>query len=381
MKIAFICGSLEPGCDGVGDYVRILASEIVRLGHQASVLAIHDPYLNLQYSGIQSAGSGGIPVLRVPSRLSTKKRFEQACQWIDDFAPDWISIQFVPYAFHWKGLPFAANRYFKKMAENKHVHIMFHEMWVDGTTRGWRSKMTSALQKVLIERMLRSLRPAAVHTHIPLYRLRLKKLGCAGAKPLMLFSNIEAACSSKKNKDNDIFRIGIFSQVANSATMISFLSSLGKHLLDHHVHSEVLLVGGQTGKMVKLAEEISSLVHYNNKVRCTGFLPAKELSEALQTCTLGLTPVPRHLLGKSGSVMAFLAHGVPVAAPNVQELFDDDNIGFFTHELRSSIVLEPDMNQIHRCTEAAIKARAYIQPDKIARTLLADLSSMWECSN
>ena len=49
MKIAFLCGSLEPGFDGVGDYVRMLASEVIVQGHQAVIVAINDTHLKKEY--------------------------------------------------------------------------------------------------------------------------------------------------------------------------------------------------------------------------------------------------------------------------------------------------------------------------------------------
>ena len=41
MKLIFICGSLEPGRDGVGDYTRRLAGELIRQGHQIAIIALN----------------------------------------------------------------------------------------------------------------------------------------------------------------------------------------------------------------------------------------------------------------------------------------------------------------------------------------------------
>src|SRR4030095_903714 len=105
MKIAFLCGSLEPGCDGVGDYVRRLASEIILQGHTPILVAINDLHIISEYNGFQSIANADIAVCRIPSCLSIKERFKLAKKRINAFAPDWLSIQFVPYAFHSKGLP------------------------------------------------------------------------------------------------------------------------------------------------------------------------------------------------------------------------------------------------------------------------------------
>jgi hypothetical protein len=40
MRIVFLCFSLEPGRDGVGDYTRALAGELIRPGHEVCAVAM-----------------------------------------------------------------------------------------------------------------------------------------------------------------------------------------------------------------------------------------------------------------------------------------------------------------------------------------------------
>ena len=42
MKFAFICGSLEPGRNGVGDYTRRLAGELAAQGHECLLVSLND---------------------------------------------------------------------------------------------------------------------------------------------------------------------------------------------------------------------------------------------------------------------------------------------------------------------------------------------------
>jgi hypothetical protein len=53
MKIIFLCGSLEPGCDGVGDYTRRLAGELIKQGHHIAAVALNDQYLQEEFTGMQ----------------------------------------------------------------------------------------------------------------------------------------------------------------------------------------------------------------------------------------------------------------------------------------------------------------------------------------
>lgn len=45
MKLLFLCTSLEPGRDGVGDYVRLLAEACIEAGHECRLLALNDEHL------------------------------------------------------------------------------------------------------------------------------------------------------------------------------------------------------------------------------------------------------------------------------------------------------------------------------------------------
>jgi hypothetical protein len=46
LKILFLCGSLEPGRDGVGDCVKNVAGELRIQGHQAAAIALNDGFIN-----------------------------------------------------------------------------------------------------------------------------------------------------------------------------------------------------------------------------------------------------------------------------------------------------------------------------------------------
>src|ERR1700730_16908643 len=125
MKIIFICGSLEPGRDGVGDYTRRLAGKLILLGHDAAAVALNDPHIQDELAGTQPVDGVTVPVLRMPSAMDAKLRFQRVKEWIEPFRPGWISLQFVPYAFHPKGLPLLLGKRLKGLlVKGRLVHIM-----------------------------------------------------------------------------------------------------------------------------------------------------------------------------------------------------------------------------------------------------------------
>jgi glycosyltransferase involved in cell wall biosynthesis len=373
MKIVFLCGSLELGHDGVGDYTRRLAIELIRQGHNASVVALSDQYLAQKFKGKQYFEDVNLQVLRIPSKWSVKERFSIAKDWIDEFDPEWISLQYVIFSFAPSGLPFFINKYLKKLSNGRYLHIMFHEIWVGiDKTHLFKSFIKYVLQRVIIRQMIKLLRPTVIHTHLPLYQIKLESLGLQVSN-LPLFSNIDVNAICQNSNENNVLRIGFFSQAEISESIAAFLENLGKQANFYRLKLEVILIGGTEAQMKKVEEQVEMLHGYRNKVKYTGYLNPKELSKVLHSCTLGMTPVPRHALGKSGSVAAFIAHGIPIAAPNVHPGYIPTMIGFFSKELISTILLEPDYQKLQELKMKLIRVKDGIQLSSIAHKFISDL--------
>ena len=100
MKITFICASLEPGRDGVGDYVRRLACEIIKQGHKAEAVALNDPYVALIKKDIQWLHKIGLPVFRIAASLNSADRYYYLHKRLETFDPDMVSLQYVGFGFN-----------------------------------------------------------------------------------------------------------------------------------------------------------------------------------------------------------------------------------------------------------------------------------------
>ena len=188
MRIAFICGSIEPGRDGVGDYTRRLAVECIRQGHECRIVALNDK----RSAGCETQECDGVQIdcLRLPGSLPWKERFEQAREFLSAFDPDWISLQFVPYGFHPKGIPWRLICGLKAVIAGKPLQIMFHELWIGfGAAAPLKVRCIGALQRLCISRIIQTLKPRAIHTSNATYVGLLKRVGGL-ATELPLFGNI-----------------------------------------------------------------------------------------------------------------------------------------------------------------------------------------------
>jgi hypothetical protein len=92
--------------------------------------ALHDRWPDKpEYS---SAHVDGVEVetLRLPSTLPWHERIDVAEEFLNSFNPTWISLQFVPYGFHAKGIVRGLGCHLNRLTQNRQTHIMFHELWI-----------------------------------------------------------------------------------------------------------------------------------------------------------------------------------------------------------------------------------------------------------
>ena len=177
--------------DGVGDYAALLATQLARQGHFCSLLALADPHVNEPVrTEICAVDSASMPILRLPKVATWAERVTAARHFREEIAPDWVSFQVVPYAYHPRGLCFGLGARFATIAGDCACEVMFHEIWI-GEAEGvsLAKRMTGSLQRRIVADLLAKVRPRVVHTHTPLYQALLRGLGVE-AKLLPLFANI-----------------------------------------------------------------------------------------------------------------------------------------------------------------------------------------------
>jgi len=324
VKIVFLCGSLEPGRDGVGDYSRRLASELIRKQHEVAIVALNDRKITAVYQGTQASNEINVPVLRLPAAMDERKRFDYAGDFIKQFGPDWVSLQYVPFSFEKRGLPFSFSNHLKRIDGNFRWHIMFHELWVGlyGYSN-FKLKVMGFLQKLIIKQMLSALRPESVTTSIGIYK---KNLGWKDVNLIPLFSNIPIVTPHPMQSDRSgnitAIHFGTFtSSLEDYKRQIDFLTAIGEKT----GKTVCLQVIGDGGAHKEKALEISrQLLGKENVVDC-GFQSEESVSGYMQKADIGISRADYALFGKSGSSMAMLEHGLPVLLRGDRP--EDDMIG------------------------------------------------------
>lgn len=317
MKIIFICGSLEPGNDGVGDYTRLLALEIERHeGCQAYILALNDRFVVKPAECKQIISGDEVNVLRLPADMKIEEKITLSQNWINKIDPDWISLQFVPFAFHSKGIPI---QLFKLLSALKCLgkwHIMFHEIWV-GIDKGAGTKkiIWGFLQQLAIKRIVRMLQPMVMHTQTKMYQAELARHGIH-VEYLSLFSNIpvyQSKVLTLANRDFSSTRrcihFIIFGSIHPEAPIQLFTEELSKFAAREQTKISLKIVG-RTGVNQKHWEAVWKEKGFS--VEILGEQSPELISKAFSSSTVGISTTPYQLAEKSGSIAAMQAHGLPV---------------------------------------------------------------------
>ena len=190
MNIIFVCGSLERGKDGVGDYTRKLSAELIRLGNQCSILALMDKYIDNEIIEKVFVTEIEVDSFRLPFQNGHKKNAEMAKKWVIAKKANLISIQYVPTAFNNKGLPFGFADSIKIIANGKKIHVMFHEMWMGiSKISPLKHKIIGFFQIRIVKKIIKVNSPVCLTTTNKLYNLVLKSKSIE-TDILNLFSNI-----------------------------------------------------------------------------------------------------------------------------------------------------------------------------------------------
>ena len=224
-----------------------------------------------------------------------------------------VLVQYVPHAFGWKGanLPFCL---WLRARRRDHLWIMFHEVaYPFERGAGLRRHALAA-----VNRAMASLMGAAVErsfVSIPAWQPGVKAVTRKGT-PLTWLpvpNAIDVVDDRKKAAE-------IASRYGQGHPLIGHFGTYGpliKPLLASAILSlidrsdcHVLLIG--RGSKEACAELSSVHPGLAGRLHATGSLAAADVSHHIRACTLMMQPYPDGVSSRRTSVMAPLAHGVPV---------------------------------------------------------------------
>jgi hypothetical protein len=323
MRIAFIAISLKPGFDGVGDYTRQLSGELIRRGHPCSILGLNDAHVLEELFDYQEIAGTRVPVLRLSKALPWRKRVKMARKWLEEFKPDWVSLQFLSFGFHPKGLCFGLGARLALINRTAPWHVMVHEPWLGlDENSPVKYRIWGAMQKWIIKDLVNSLRPKVVHTHAAVYRSALSQERIK-ASILPMFGNIPQASTddsleimssltkvSAGNLTSSLL-VGVFGTIPPEWDPEAALASLHSYAQARQ-KSVILIAFGRCGPHgVNILHRLRLRWAQRLAVIELGFIDTKGTAAILSSLNVALATTPWTLADKSSTIAAFIDFGVP----------------------------------------------------------------------
>ena len=319
----FICGSLEPGKDGVGDYTLRLVEAIAGLGHQASCVAINDRHLSDNFCYTEAFSSPehkSVQIYRFSSHVAWKHRLRELRRLAQLYEPDWISIQYVPYAFSKKGLSFRFTAGLRKILGAWNWHIMFHELWI-GRKSGIKDMAISLTQEALIKSLIRTTAPQVVHTNTQHYQSLLRRNGTE-SEILSLHGNIPVKIPNNEasSPESNDWIFVFFGSLDVKWQPLPFFSLVEEaRVISEKKSCRFICLGriGDEGKSVwhSISSPSVRAQFPYFQFDALGEQSVGEVSAWLHSASFGISMAPIQWIGKSSSVAAMIEHGLPVIVP------------------------------------------------------------------
>jgi hypothetical protein len=327
MKVALLCISLEPGRDGVGDYVRRFAQALTSRGHVCQVVALADRFASRCMNAIDP--EYGFQVVRLPQTDWQRGEISFAVEQLSRFQPDWASLQMVCYGFERQGMLWSSARRFARLRLAPRRHMMFHELWIGAWCSSSRKERAIGwLQERLLMRAVRAWSPQITHTSNPLYREMLRRAKVA-AGVLTIPSNIPVhELDQGSTRAMLERRLPLGSDPAAKPLLGGLFGHLPPELAAGEwlgrltaacgrVERELVIV--QLGRPGPGGADLIAALRRRTAGRVRflelGELPASEVSAVLQGLDFGIATAPWSLIGKSGTAAAMLQHGLPILVP------------------------------------------------------------------
>lgn len=298
MKLALITDTDQPGQSGVGDYALLLAGKLESLGVTAKVFPL--------------GGSGSSHQKELSARTSA-------------FDPDWVSFQFVPYAYAHRGLVTRRTLPWKTLRGRKGTHFMFHEIWI-GSHVGARlcDRAVGWLQRRGLQSVVRQVRPEVVHCSNWLYSTLLTNADIAN-QILPLFGNVPIVprvvdpyhalikTLSPESDRQDWHVAAFFGTIHSGANVVHVLRWLQK--ISQQLGRRLLVASlGRCPDAEQHFRTWSETLGETDSTRFVvkGEMPPHELSAWLGSADCGVSTTPYNIIEKSGSAVAFAEHGISV---------------------------------------------------------------------
>lgn len=319
MRVTILGRDFPPAIGGIGDHTDLLAAELARLRQHVTVLC-----------GAPAESRDTFDVRAVLTRWD-RNGHAAIVDAVEQTTPDVIVWQYNPFAVGPRGVAGGAATLARELARCAPLIAFAHELWFPWGRDGLRGLVWASAQRIQTRGVLRACATTIVTTEARERDLARKGIGRVRRIPV----GTNVIPSGAPGRE----RFGI----AGNAFVLGHLGSAGPGrdlapareaiaaLREHGTDARLLLIGN-TGPIEASAD---------GSVISTGLLSRSDLSDALFSCDAYLHADPvGPSVGRRGSLVAALAHGLPLIAyrgPDAAPQLIDGRSVLFTERNASAL--------------------------------------------
>ncbi|MBQ0060661.1 MAG: glycosyltransferase family 4 protein [Bacteroidales bacterium] len=351
MRILFITNNLPPLVDGVGDYTYNLAHEFAKHGHEVHVVCINREEIRDDYKDIHVA-----KIVKKWNKLAGK----DIAVYIRENGIEVVSLQYVPYAYHSKGLPFGLITALKEIKKTGVRLMTFcHEvcigLWDKHTVK---NVIYAATMQYITKQVLNC--SDSVATSIDHYARKIRQFSpkhkdvvcipIASNVPVTTKSTEELFVLRRSVADNDQQKIIGFFGCRDCETSIKAIEELQKEGHD----LKMLFIG-------KVSEKTLSLIP--NDAYTTGILDIEDIDQYLRIADAIVIPCKNGVSFKNGAFIAALNANKPVITASGfmtdEDIYNVKDLSFvdFDNIKRIKESLLPVLKSSYKQTERYIEIK------------------------
>lgn len=300
MRILFMSNNLPPIVDGVGDYTYNLAHEFAKHGHEVHVVCGNREEIRDDYEDIHVA-----KIVRKWNRQAGK----DIAEYIRENGIEVVSLQYVPYAYDSKGLPFGLVMALEEIKKcSVHLMTFCHEVCIGLWDKHTLKNVLYAATMQYITRQILNCSDS-VATSIEHYARKIRQL-CPKHKNVVcipIASNVPLTSKSAEElfelrrsvADNEQQKIIGFFGCRDCETSIMAIEELREEGQD----LKMLFIG-------KVSEKTLSLIP--NDAYSTGILDIEDIDQYLRIADVLVIPCKNGISFKNGAFVAALNANKPI---------------------------------------------------------------------
>jgi hypothetical protein len=310
-RLVHIVPRFPPQIDGLGDYSRLLATELRQTQGLGSRIVVGDPRWDV---------IGSDPDVPFQVNAVRERTADELLRLLGD--AETVVLHYVGYGYHRRGIPFWINqaiRRWKCGSTVRRLVVVFHELWASGPP--WRSEFyLGFLQRQLVSELHRLCDAAVTSTPLMLRMLEAIQPGKTTFQPVP--SNLPTLeLDHRTLHRGGPVNVIAFGQEASRRLGVQSHRKLLRSLYDGGLLAGVRVVGKSADAGETPSEDVRLLRAFlpSAMVSAAKDVSPSEGARLLGQSDLFLSYYPSKLLCKSGALMAALGCGCVPILPEAKD--------------------------------------------------------------